>query len=197
MICWWSTWQQIAQQAVRYLSRPVRYEPMKSNIQILDVDSDWCGAWKAGPRSPESPPLPHFFGSTWSRHRRPEATAEQGKLMATHMKFFLRCGGRSHRFSVINTFAEMNELHHNYVNGAQFKLKYWGGGGGVVYKQRYIRRRTRARLAGFVFPVSQECLSLVAKRSSNLNFCKSDRVHQSSTWKAKRKSESNARSFKP
>ena len=47
------------------------------------------------------------------RSSRQEATAEQGKLMAAHMKFFLRCGGRSHRFSVINTFAEMNELHHS------------------------------------------------------------------------------------
>ena len=42
-----------------------------------------------------------------------EATAWQGKLMAAHMKFFLRCGGRSYRFSVINAFAEMNELNHN------------------------------------------------------------------------------------
>ena len=42
-----------------------------------------------------------------------EATAEQGKMMAADMKFLFRCGGRSHRFSVINTFAEMNELHHN------------------------------------------------------------------------------------
>ena len=58
------------------------------------------------------------------RSSRPEATAEQGKLVATHMKFFLRCSGRSYRFSVINTFAEMIELYHNCVNGARFKLKY-------------------------------------------------------------------------
>ena len=30
--------------------------------------------------------------------------------MAAHMKFFLTCGGISYRFSVINAFAEMNEL---------------------------------------------------------------------------------------
>ena len=59
------------------------------------------------------------------RSSRQEATAEQSKLMAAHMKFFLRCGGRNHGFSIINTFAEMNELHHN---GAQFKLKYGAGG---------------------------------------------------------------------
>ena len=58
---------------MRYLSGPVRYEPMKSNIQILDVDSDWCGAWKAGPRWPESPPplrlVPPsvFLPRLWSR----------------------------------------------------------------------------------------------------------------------------------
>ena len=51
-----------------------------------------------------------YLIALWSS--RPEATAEQGKLMAAHMKFFLRCGGKSHRFSVIKTFTEMNELHH-------------------------------------------------------------------------------------
>ena len=44
--------------------------------------------------------------------------------MAAYIKFFPGGGGRSYRFSGINTLTEVNELHHSQVNGARFKLKY-------------------------------------------------------------------------
>ena len=78
------------------------YQPAKFHWPNLSGSNFTRGGGKS-----KSPVL------TALRSSRQEATGEQGKLIAVHMKVFLRYGGRSHRFSVVNTFAEMNELHHN------------------------------------------------------------------------------------
>ena len=131
MICWWSTWQQIAQQAVRYLSRPVRYEPMKSNIQILDVDSDWCGAWKAGPRSPESPPLPHFFGSAWSRHRffyrdsdPPTSLAPPGPAIGFSTATLIQGNASGTEMLILLLYFNSSSIGFTYCYSLEHKLQY-------------------------------------------------------------------------